>query len=107
MANYDVAMATWCRDIEGGAELRVKVVPGASRERIAGLLGDALKIQVAAAPERGKANAAVERLIAGVLGVAASAVRVTAGLTQPRKTIHVAGLSAADVAAKLKLEPGK
>jgi uncharacterized protein len=107
MVNYDVAMPAWCRDIDGGVELRVKVVPGASRERIAGLLGGELKIQVAAAPERGKANAAVERLIAGALGVAASAVRVTAGHTQPRKTIYIAGLSAAEVAAKLNLEPGK
>lgn len=96
-------MATWCRDIEGGVELRVKVVPGASRDRIAGVLGDALKMQVSAAPERGKANAAVVDLIAGALGVSGQVVSVIAGLTQPRKTLRVMGKSAAEVVAALKL----
>ena len=95
-------MASWCRDIDGGAELRVKVVPGASRDRIAGLLGDALKVQVSAAPEKGRANAAVERLIATALGVSAGAVQVTAGHTQPRKTIRVAGKSASEVMTALQ-----
>lgn len=96
-------MATWCRDIEGGVELRVKVVPGASRDRIAGVLGDALKIQVSAAPERGRANAAVEELIATALGVPRNAVRIMGGLTQPRKTICVEGKNAANVVATLGL----
>lgn len=94
-------MAAWCRDVGGGVELRVKVVPGASRDRVAGVLGDALKIQVSAAPERGKANAAVEQLVANALGIATSAVHVIAGLTQPRKTIRVDGLNAARAIAAL------
>ena|SRR6185369_18017997 len=101
MANYDVTMTTWCRDFEGGAELRVKVVPGSSRDRIAGILGDALKIQVSAAPERGRANVAVERLIAKSLGVAESAVAVTVGHSTPRKTIRIAGMNGASVIARL------
>src|SRR5947207_8641105 len=51
------------------ATLHVKVVPGASRDRIAGKLGDALKVQVSAAAERGKANAAVIAVIAATLGL--------------------------------------
>jgi len=96
-------MATWCRDIDGGVELRVKVVPGASRDRIAGVLGDALKIQVSAAPEKGRANAAVKRLIADALGVATAAVKVSAGFTQSRKTIRIDGIDAA--AARAALTP--
>lgn len=97
----DSGMGEWCRDVAGGAEVRVKVVPGASRDRIAGVLGDALKVQVAAAPERGKANAAVEALIADALGVARSAVTVVSGPTQPRKTIRVDGLTADEVIKRL------
>ncbi|MGB9626422.1 MAG: DUF167 domain-containing protein, partial [Phycisphaerae bacterium] len=47
------------RDTPGGVEVAVKVVPGSSRDRIMGVLGDALKIAVAAPPEKGKANQAV------------------------------------------------
>lgn len=91
-------MATWYSTVGGGVEIRVKVVPGASRDRIAGLLGDALKVQVSAAPERGKANAAVEALLAKALGVDARSVKVVSGLTSPRKVVRVMGVSAERVA---------
>jgi len=71
--------------------LQLKVVPKASADRIVGWLGDRLKIQVTAAPERGKTNAAVVSLLARALGVARSAVRLTAGETSPLKTIEVDG----------------
>jgi uncharacterized protein len=82
------------REVAGEVQFPIKVVPGASRDRVVGLLGDALKIQVAAPPEQGKANAAVCALLAIVLGVPPRAVRVAAGSAQPRKTVAVAGLTA-------------
>ncbi len=87
--------------IEGGVELAVKVVPGASRSRVVGMLGDALKVAVSAAPEKGKANAAVIELLAKALGVTAREVRVVRGLTQPRKVIRVAGVTVGYVEEKL------
>lgn len=77
----------------GGVTLRVKVVPGASRSRVAGVLGDRLKVTVAAPPEAGKANAALCDLLARTFSVPRNHVTVTAGTTQPRKTVEVAGLS--------------
>lgn len=82
------------RSVEGGVEVAVKVVPGASRSRLAGLLGDALKVQVAAPPERGAANAAVRALLADRLGVAERQVTLVRGATQPRKVWRVAGVTA-------------
>jgi uncharacterized protein (TIGR00251 family) len=76
-----------------GIRLRVKVVPGASRTKIAGLLGDRLKIAVAAPPEGGKANRAVCELIAGALGVAMRDVAIVEGVSQPRKTVEVIGVT--------------
>lgn len=92
------------RDIDGGVEIAVKVVPGASRDRIAGCLGDALKIQVAAPPEKGKANKAVEALLAKALGTRTSDVTVVGGLTTPRKVVRISGARADMVRSALGLE---
>ena len=94
-------MADWC--VQAGADvlLRVKVVPGASRDAIAGLLGDRLKIRVAAPPEDGKANAALLRFLAQKLGVRESQLEIVAGHGAPRKLVAVTGLSPADVEARL------
>ena len=83
----------WCEPIAGGVELTLKVVPGASRTRVAGLLGDALKVQVAAPAEKGKANAAVIELLARTLNVGVKAVELIRGESQPRKTVRVRGVS--------------
>ena len=47
----------------------LKVVPSASRDEVAGCLGDALKGRARAPAERGRANKAVEALLAAELGV--------------------------------------
>ena len=60
------------RQVANGAptiKLPIKVVPASSRDCIAGWLGDTLKVRVGAPAERGKANAAAERLVAEALGI--------------------------------------
>jgi len=86
-----------------GVRLRLKVVPGASRDRVAGPLGERLKVQVRQVPEGGRANAAVCRLLAGALGVRASDLEVVAGRGRPEKTVLVRGLSAEETARRLGL----
>jgi len=83
------------------ARLQLKVVPGAARDEIAGWLGDALKIRVCAAPERGKANAAVTALLARALGLPEARVRIVAGQTSPRKVVEIEGLEEAHVRERL------
>ena len=75
------------------ATLAVRVQPGASRERVVGMMGDALKVAVNAPPEKGKANRAVEKLLAKALGLPQSSVRVTAGASSRRKTVRVDGMT--------------
>ncbi|HNY32894.1 MAG TPA: DUF167 domain-containing protein [Fibrobacteria bacterium] len=67
----------------------MKAVPGASRSRIVGELGDRLKIQVAAPPEDGKANKAVIEVLAQWLGVAKSEVELVSGASQPAKVFRI------------------
>lgn len=80
-----------------GVVIAVKVSAGASRERVLGEHGGALKLSVSAAPERGNANKAVCELVAKHLGVARSQVRVVAGETSRDKKLLVVGVKRRDV----------
>lgn len=84
--------------------LHLKVVPGSSRDAIVGMLGDRLKVKVAAAAEAGRANAAVCELLGCELGLKARDVEIVSGHTSPEKTIRVKGLDAARVKAILKID---
>ena len=69
--------------------LQVKVVPKSSRTRIAGWVGDRLKIQVSAPPERGKANDAVIAALAEALGIPRARIRILSGESSPLKTLEI------------------
>ncbi len=79
-------------------------MPGASREEVAGWLGDALKVRVTAPAEGGEANQAIEALLAGVLGVASRQVRIVSGGSSPRKVVEVDGLSAEEARRRISAE---
>ena len=80
------------------AFLAVKVQPGASRERVVGRLGEAVKIAVTAPPEKGKANQAVEKLLAREFGVPAGAVEVVLGGGSRLKRVRLRGVTPAQAA---------
>ena len=77
----------------GEIRIAVKAVPGSRKDQIVGLLGDRLKIKVAAAPEDGKANAAICSLLAASLGVKVRDVNVVSGHAHAEKTIGVVGIA--------------
>jgi len=82
--------------------LPVKVVPGASRTRCLGEWEGRARIAVAAAPEKGKANAALAAFLAKLLSVRRRDVVVVAGHTSPLKTIRIERVSADAVRAALQ-----
>jgi len=71
------------------AQLQLKVVPGASRDEITGWLGEALKVKVSAPPEKGKANRAVLKLLAKLLGVSKSSITIVSGETSQQKVLEI------------------
>ena len=88
-----------------GVRVALKVTPKAARAGIAGVEADAagravLKVRVTEAPEGGKANAAVVKLLAKAWKLPKGALRVTAGAKDRRKTLLVAG-DPDDLAARL------
>jgi hypothetical protein len=76
--------------VAGGTRLRLRVKPGARKTAIVGVHGGALKLAVAAAPEKGKANRAVIKLLAETFGLPASAVTITAGESSQDKVAEIA-----------------
>ncbi len=81
-------MTAW-RWENGDLLLAVHVQPRASRDEIAGLYGDALKVRVTSPPIDGKANAHLIQFLAGEFGVARSAVLLVSGETGRRKLFRI------------------
>jgi uncharacterized protein (TIGR00251 family) len=73
-----------------GVELRLKIVPGASRSSFCGLLGDRLKIRIAAIAQRDQANRAVLALIAERLNT--KHVQLISGGSSAEKTVLLRGV---------------
>ena len=88
---------------DGGTLFRVRAHAGARRDGVAGIHDGALKVDVTDAPERGKANKAILRLLAATLGVRPADLELRAGKTSPRKTIFARGVS--PTAARARFAP--
>lgn len=91
---------------DGAVLARVRVAPKASAGRLCGPCADAngspaLKVAVAAAPEGGKANAALVQMLARAWDVPKSSVTVVAGARDRRKTVGIRG-DVADLAPRLR-----
>jgi len=86
-----------------GAVVAVKVVPGASRDRIVGPLGERLKVAVRQPPEKGAANRAAGAMLAEALAVKVADVELVRGAARPQKVFLVRGLGPAAVRRRLGL----
>jgi len=91
----------WARPSPDGWLLQIRAQPGAGRTRVVGVLGDELKVQVAAPANEGKANAELLRFLARSIGVPRAAVVLRSGERNRSKRVLVPG--DADV---VRLSPG-
>lgn len=85
----------------GATRLRLRVSPGSKEPGIVGRHGEAWKIRVTAAPERGKANDATVRLLAQALRVGADDIRLVSGQGSRDKVVEVTGLGPSEAARRL------
>ncbi len=85
------------REHDGAVTFDVLVQPRASRAKLGPVHDGRIKVAVTSPPVDGEANAAVIELLAKHLGVAKGAVEVVAGQTSRRKTIRIAGITAAAI----------
>ena len=79
----------------------IRVQPRASREGVQGVRGEAIAIQLKAAPVDGAANAALLKLLARVLKVPQSSIELVRGSTGRSKWIRVEGWTGEQVRAAL------
>ena len=80
--------------------LRVRLTPRAAREQVTLQDDGSLAVRVSAPPVDGRANAALERAVAGALGIPPSRVSLVRGARGRDKTLRIEGL---DIAAVRRL----
>ncbi len=81
---------------------RVRVVPRASRNKIAGIQGGVIRIQLTAPPVDGAANEALVAFLSNVLRVPKRDVEIVSGKTAREKVVSVSSLSPEEVEARLR-----
>lgn len=82
--------------------LQVHVHPGARRDGVRGWRADgALKLDVTAPPEDGRANAAVSVLLAGVLALPKRSVAIVRGHGSRAKVVEVEGMGEDEVRRRI------
>ena len=83
-------MSFQIRESADGLSFTIFVQPRASKNQVAGVHGDALKIRLTAPPVEGKANKMCTAFLARVLGVSKSAVEIVSGHTGRTKKVKIA-----------------
>ena len=89
------------RPTEIGTLILIKAKPNARHNQINGVIDGMLKISVTAAPEKGKANKAIIKLLSKTLSLPSSRLEIVAGDTRSMKKILAIGISMTEVREKL------
>jgi uncharacterized protein (TIGR00251 family) len=96
-----VSTPAFLREQDGALMLTLKVQPRASRNELAGPLGDALKLKVTAPPVDSAANEAVVEFLAERLGLPRRQVTLVRGQTSRQKVVRLEGISLAEAVRRL------
>lgn len=89
-----------CVPVQGGIEFDALVTPGSAVACVRGLHGSGIKVAVRSPPEKGKANAEVEDVLAEYFGLPKRQVMVVNGHASRSKRIRVEGLTTAQFMEK-------
>jgi uncharacterized protein (TIGR00251 family) len=87
----------------GAVLLKLKIHPGAKRSAVNGTFGDAVKIDLQSPPVDGKANAALIKFLAALLGVPKAAVELKSGECSRDKVVRISGKTPDEIIELLKI----
>jgi uncharacterized protein (TIGR00251 family) len=76
-----------------GVLLPIQAQPGARRKGVVGEHDGRLKVAISQAPEKGKANKGILRLLAAEFGLSKSQVALVSGESNSRKVVLLAGIT--------------
>jgi len=82
--------------------IKVKIVPGSSKNKIIGAYNDALKITITAPPIEGKANKKCITYLAKYFDVAKSKIEIISGRTSKNKLIKIYDISKKEFLNKIE-----
>ncbi len=85
------------KEVEDGIVVSVKVQPNASKDRVVGEHADQIKIAVTVAPEKGKANKAVIKVLSHWLGIKSSDIEIVSGETSKDKKVFIRNINEDDI----------
>ncbi len=72
-----------------GGQLKVRVIPNASRDEVVGLVDDVLKVKLQAVPEGGRANKSLCALLARHFGCRPREIRILSGEKSRLKVVEL------------------
>jgi len=87
---------------EQPARITVRVQPKAKRNEMVRFEDGVLHLRIAAAPVKGKANAALLAFLSDILGVSKSRLSIEKGATSRMKVIAIEGISQEEVMLYLR-----
>jgi uncharacterized protein (TIGR00251 family) len=85
-----------------GRRLEVKVTPNAPRSAIVGWHGDVLRVKIAAAPQKGRANRELIDFLSRLLGVKQSDISIIKGETGRNKVLEIRGINREEFMSKIQ-----
>jgi uncharacterized protein len=85
--------------------VQIRVIPRARRTELAGRRGGAILVRLAAPPVDGAANDALIAFLAERLEIPRRQIALARGATTRDKTVAIDGLSPAEIARRLGIEP--
>lgn len=89
--------APWLTRLGEGVSIAVYVQPRASKNELAGVQGDELKVRLTSPPVEGAANKLCSEFFAKLLGVAKGDVTLAAGERSRHKRLFIRGVTAETV----------
>ena len=84
------------------SDIKVKLLPRSSMNKILGREGDHFKVKVTAPPVEGKANEALITLLSKKLGIPKGRIEIVSGKSSRMKSIRVEGLSIDEITENLE-----